>query len=163
EPDWISEDCRHKVFLITQDPPDHRKLRNAISKSFEDATITALIPYMRSTAQNLREIIMKAGRAEFMTDFAFPYVGAMIGKLFGLNMEGLTIEELRRWVELIISNTPQRPEQSHIDAVEAATRKLFKYIEKNIQEHRGCPFTDGTADLLSARVNDKPFSDEELR
>ena len=161
KPEWLSPDCRFKSVLISEDPPLHGKTRAAINDPFTTDSIKKFEHLMRENADLLKSKLAKRIKFDFMTEFSFPYIWGVLQKIFGF--ESSSLEEIRGWVALIMANTPQTPPKSHITAVEHALRSLSAYLNKNIYDHRSCPRQDGISHLLNGHINERSFSEEELR
>lgn len=139
--------------LLTTDPPNHKRLRRAVSKFFDSAAMQNVEAWLRGEC---RRLIDKAGTSkevEFVYDVAADLPLNMIGELLEIDADKRR-ELLGLTDELIASgNTRQR----QIDAAEALGRFGLGLAEAR-RAARG-------ADLISAMLNagtDDQLSDREF-
>ena len=150
--DWIREDCRRDLPMVMDDPPEHTKYRGLVSKAFAHRVINALAPLMDETARGLIRQIRRGQEVDFLNRFAFPYVGTIIGHVAG-TVDSQSLDELHHWVKLVEKNTPMRPDDAYIQALEAAILKQNAYFDAVIADRRTHPRQDLVTELLNAEVD----------
>lgn len=166
QPDWLSPQCRRGGFMLAEDPPDHTRHRALVNRAFVNRVVAELIPLMRQQAGELVAQIQARTRAgqgvEFLRDFAYPYIGRIIGRLTGTE-ETQTLEEIRQWVAFLETIPPTRPAADYIAALEAALIKQNDYFRAIIRDRREKPRQDLITALVNAEVGGEKLSDDLLR
>lgn len=107
-PKWLREDYRRGHFLPETDPPEHTQNSAIINKSFVGRAIEVMLPFMRETATCLTARLQRPD-ADFLTDFAFPYMGSVLANITGMDT-GNDMDRTRAWIELAESFTEVKPE-----------------------------------------------------
>lgn len=165
-PDWVEEEYKRDLFILSKDPPEHSQYRALVNKAFVSRVLDALVPYMRDTATALVKSLkerQKEGRShiEFLSDFALPYAIAIINRITGDTAQ--TVEQLRRWTELVDKNTQERPDEAHVQALQAATKMQYDIYDRIIAERRREPRQDLLTELINAKIGDQQLTDREIR
>ncbi len=75
------------LWLGSQDPPLHTRLRSAIAKAFTPRSTTILLPRMREEAAMLLDRAAKQREVDLIEDFAYPLTTAVIASLLGVPRE----------------------------------------------------------------------------
>lgn len=160
-PDWVDEEYKRDLFLLAKDPPEHSQYRALVNKAFVPRVLDTLEPYMRTTASALVENLRGRSNVEFLSDFAFPYAIAVINRITGDTAQ--TIEQLRRWAELVDKNTQERPDEAHVQALQSATKAQYDIYDRIIAEHRREPQQDLLTELINAKIGDQQLTDHQIR
>lgn len=71
-------------WMVFRDPPDHTRLRRAVSRAFTAARAEALRPRVRAIVEELLDAVRPAGATELVRDFAFPLPATVIAELLGV-------------------------------------------------------------------------------
>src|SRR5262249_32749822 len=66
------------------DPPDHGKYRQILNPLLSPRVVGAIEPRMRALATELIDVIVAAGRCDFLDGFAVPYPSLIFVPLMGL-------------------------------------------------------------------------------
>jgi len=159
--DWLSDDCKSTRLVVSQDPPEHKKYHGLLNKAFINSNIKALIPLMRETAKSLIDNITPGMPVDFIGQFAYPYIGKIIGQIVGVD-DKQSLVEIREWVEYEEQMSPYRPSDEFISGCENAIRRQKAYFIEAIKERRLKPQSDLLSSLLEARVDHQALSDDEL-
>ncbi|MGE0870666.1 MAG: cytochrome P450 [Kofleriaceae bacterium] len=77
------------LWLGSQDPPLHTRLRSAIAKAFTPRSTTMLIPRMREVTAELLDRAAVKREIDLIDDLAYPLTTAVIGGLLGMPHEDL--------------------------------------------------------------------------
>ncbi len=70
-------------WVVLQDPPAHRQLRQLMNKGFTRHLVAALRPKVTEIATGLVDTMATRRSGDFMTDFAQPFPAAVIATMFG--------------------------------------------------------------------------------
>lgn len=160
-PDWIDEEYKRDLFILSKDPPEHSHYRALVNKAFVPRVLDALVPYMRSAARALVAGLRGRQNIEFLGDFALPYAISVINQITGDTSQ--TVEQLRHWTELVDKNSQERPDDAHIQALKAAIKLQYGVYDRIIAEHRKEPRQDLLTELINAKIGDQQLTDHEIR
>ena len=147
--------------ILSQDPPEHGKYRDLVKKFFLDSATKRLIPLMQDTARSLLDNFDDTTPVDFVEHFAYPYVGAIIKSIIGLD-ERQSTAELREWVMLEERVSLKQTNENFIDAFEAALARQNGHFIDLINERRKSPRDDLITELVNARVDGEKLTDSEL-
>ena len=159
--DWLSDDCKSTRLIVSQDPPEHKKYHGLLNKAFINSNIRSLIPLMRETAKSLIDDFGATMPIDFMSQFAYPYIGKIISLIVGVG-DKQSFVEIREWVEYEEQMSPYRPSDEFIVGCETAIRRQNAYFTEAIKERRRQPQDDLLTSLLAARIDHRALTDEEL-
>ena len=70
--------------LGTTDDPDHARHRRVLRRLFLPSAMTRIEPAVRAIAADLLDELVPAGRGDFVTAFAQPFPGIVIGEVLGV-------------------------------------------------------------------------------
>ena len=161
-PDWLDPEYRRSMFILSKDPPDHTKYRAIANKQFNAGVIKNLLPLMESTATGLISRLKEKKAVEFVTEFAYPYVGEIIGKI-NVSGENPPLDDTKANLELRELNTPERPSEEHIRALEAEIAKQNRYYDAILRDRKSNPKEDLATVLVQAEVDGEALSQNEMR
>lgn len=162
EPDWIRDECKRDMFLLTEDPPIHTKRRALINKAFVTSVIDELVPLMRKTAHHLiGNIFQQKGNIEFVKDFSYPYVSKIIARLTGID-EQQSLEEFSRWIELTGENSIVKPSDDVIKELESVIIRQNDYFISIIQDRQKNPRDDFITALVHSEIDGSKLSTRNL-
>jgi cytochrome P450 len=144
--------------LIATDPPEHTRLRRAVTAPFRRSAMTALVPRIEELAQELVATLLanaEHGRADIYHDLAAPLPVLVIAELLGVPPQ--MRDEFREWASVITDD---------LDATSPANSPLgrgydmFRYFYTEIRRRK----TEPTDDLLSviAATDAAGLSDHEV-
>ena len=162
QPDWLADDCKRDLFLVTRDPPDHTKYRALVNKAFVPGVIDELAPLMRQTAESLVQSIRPGEQVDFLECFAYPYVGKIIRHIIGTEHDQ-KLEDLRRWLDLARKVSLSRPDDQYIDAFQTATRAQYDLFRTIIRDRRRAPRGDLVSALVHAEVDGERLDEHDLK
>ena len=141
-----SDEPKHPIILM-MDPPDHRRMRQLVSRVFTPRAIAALEPMIRGTAQEYLAACDPNG-FDIVEDFAALFPVTVITRMLGVP-DGMS-QQVRLWLEDAMARdrgviaTPQKGKD--------ATVALWAMFFGLIQERRSSPQDDMITDLLRAEV-----------
>ncbi|MEM8682174.1 MAG: cytochrome P450 [Pseudomonadota bacterium] len=147
--------------ILSQDPPDHGKYRDLVKKFFLDSANKRLIPLMRDTARSLLDNFNDTTPVDFVEHFAYPYVGAIVKSIVGLD-DRQSMAELREWVMLEERVSLKQTDEDFISAFDAALARQNGHFIDTIKERREHPRDDLITELVNAKVDGEKLSDSEI-
>jgi cytochrome P450 len=151
---FSSAATRSLVFdrITRMDPPEHDVWRALLSARFRPRRIATLEPELRRVTRALLQAARARGQFDVVHDYAAPIPSTMIGDLIGLGRE----HHLRCHVlsEISIAGEPA--------AADAANEEIYAMFEPLLAARRREPADDLVTALLSAEVDGRPLSREQL-
>ena len=133
--------------LISRDEPNHKQMRAMFYEAFRPARINQLDPFVESTARDLFAGIRKAGRCEWVRDFAVPLPLSIIVRQMGADTADLW--RIKSWTDAFfkrISMMLSEDEEMATVDKEIEAQHYFQPIFERLRER-----PDDT--LLSELVN----------
>lgn len=126
--------------LFTTDPPQHSRLRKAVSATFTNRRVQELRPRIQEiTDALLDDMAALDGAADLNDALAFPMPIQVICELLGVPVEDR--EQFRHWSDALVSLTKMSDEEMLSRRME-----LFAYLQQLVTKRRAEPQDD----LLSA-------------
>ncbi|WP_433262885.1 cytochrome P450 [Actinosynnema sp. CS-041913] len=153
--------------LLDMDPPDHRKLRNLVSKAFSAKVVADLEPRIAALTHELLDAAVDGGRLELVNDLAYPLPVIVIAELLGLPASDR--ELFRGWVDVMFSETTQlslNDDKEKMLAEFAAQAEgmapMLDYLRAHAVERRKNPREDLISGLVRAEVDGARLNDNEV-
>ncbi len=138
--------------LIMLDPPDHRRMRALVARAFTPRAIAQLEPRIKAITNELLDQVVEQGQMDVIDDLAFPLPATVIAEMLGVRAEDK--ELFRHWVSMIVGIDPQE--------TYSATRAIVDYCTPILEQRRQEPHEDLISALVTAEVDGKHLSDEEI-
>ena len=153
---------RRGLSMITENPPDHTRLRRLVSKAFTFRRVEGLRPRIAELAAGYLDDLADRGEVDVMEHLAFPLPVAVIGELVGVPEEKR--RRFRPLVQeaLIAGDRPDAPEED-LDRAERAFDEMEAIFTELIEERRIRPRDDMLSALISVRDEQEGrLSEDEL-
>ncbi|MEU3183405.1 cytochrome P450 [Streptomyces sp. NPDC006923] len=100
--------------VVTEDPPEHTRLRRMLNQAFSPRSIRTLRPRIEKLAEELvdriSENIERDGSADLVADLAVPLPITVIAELLGVPLDRRA--EFRRWGDGMLSLVPEEQAES---------------------------------------------------
>jgi len=145
--------------LLNLDPPEHTRSRALVSPAFTPRAIGRLEARVREVARERVEAFARAGGGDFVAAVAAPFPVRVICELMGV--PATDEDDVLRWSNAVVPN--RDPEYSVTAEVAAsANRALEDWARLLIARKRQAPGRDLCSELLEARVDGRPLSDEQI-
>lgn len=152
--------------LLDLDPPDHRKLRNLVSKAFSGKVVADLEPRVTALTHELLDQV-DPDRFELVSDLAYPLPVIVIAELLGLPASDRDL--FREWVDKLFAQNNEfslndSPEKMAEDFAEASAGllPLQEYLREHVVARRGNPGDDLISGLVQAEVDGQRLNDNEV-
>jgi cytochrome P450 len=163
QPKWMRKDCWRQLPVLTDDPPVHTVRRRLINKAFVTGIVQKFIPLMYSAAHELVGELKRRGKVEFIGDFAYPYIGRIIGKITGLS-DRQNIGETRAWLELMEVIGPNAPDSPKtVAAIEHSILAQYAHFADIIRDRTESPKPDLISELVSAEIDGERLTPDVLQ
>src|SRR5690348_10600160 len=138
----------------------HHRMRRLLSPAFSRRIVEALRPRFGDLAGELADSFARAGRCEFMADFAEPYAARVIAIMLGIaEAEWPTIAAESATVGLAMGVRIRE----HLPRIEAALAALYDYADAVIAARRREPRDDLVTHLVKSQADEAGLTGAELR
>ena len=154
----LSADSTAVLSILAMDPPRHDRIRALVSKGFTPRRVADLEPSIRVLAVRYLERARKAGRCDFVADFAGKLPMDVVSEMLGVPASDR--DELRGWSDTIL----HREEGVRGVPPEgiAASGKLLQYFVEVVAERRRRPGDDLASALCAAEIDGEKLSDKDI-
>ena len=158
-----AEPGRRQPSMLYRDPPDHTRLRAAVSRAFTPRTIETLRPRIQQLVDELLDRVQDAGAMDVIADLAAPLPVAVIGELLGVPVDDRAgIMGLSADVARSLDALPVPADRELVERGRTARRTLGTYFRHLIAARRCKPQDDLVSRLIAAADQGYPLSEEEL-
>lgn len=141
---------------VSIDPPEHTPYRAAIQGPLTPKAVNQMEGFARATIRERIAQIRHTGECEFITQFANHVPVQMFLKMTELPASDHAM--LLAWAEVQTGVVKSGNDEARIEA----TQNIRRYAVEKIRERRGKVGTDRLSQLVNARIDGQPISDEEL-
>ncbi len=137
-----------KPSMLSQDPPDHTRLRRLVNRAFTPRSVAKMEDYIRATAHGLLDEVEGAGEFDLMKAFAVPLPTIVIARMIGVPERDLDrfkvwSDQLARALEPLLT-----PEEEEL--VYQSDLQLAEYFRAIIEQRRREPRDDLVSRLVEA-------------
>ncbi len=142
--------------MLTQDAPDHTRLRTLVHKAFTPRLVEGLRERIQTVCDDLLKVVARSGRMELVREYALPLPLTIIADLLGIPGE----DRLRfhSWTRSTVAAS------TNIDLLRALPNiwLLMRYLRKLFAERRAHPRDDLVTALVQAEEAGDRLSEDEL-
>ncbi len=146
--------------MLHSDDPDHKRLRGLVSQAFNQRSIEAFRPRIRTIAEQLLDAVADRPGFDVIADYAAPLPTIVIAEMLGVDPGDQA--EFKRWSDALVHsfNPLRTPEQSA--ALEAASQGLVGYFQRAVDARRATRGTDLVSALVSAEEEGDRLTEREI-
>ncbi|MGH7964901.1 MAG: cytochrome P450 [Candidatus Binatia bacterium] len=147
--------------LLSQDPPEHTRLRKLANRAFTPRRIASLESHMREVVQQLLDQMAAQGTCDLIRDLGIPLPGIAIAELLGVPLERR--QDFRRWSDDIARSfngtalTQEERAQSRQSIMD-----LHAYLRAAIETCRRQPSDTLLSDLVRAEEENQMLTAGEV-
>lgn len=150
---------RNSEMMLTQNPPDHTRLRSLVSKAFTPRMVEQLRPRIQQLADALLDAALENGQIEVMRGFAIPFPLMVIAAMLDLPIPDLW--QMKHWSDdvtlFFFTGNPMLADGA-LSSVEA----IDEYLRPIIAERRKHPGNDVLSVMVQAQERGDVLSEGEL-
>lgn len=150
-------------FIFT-DPPDHRRLRNLISRGFTPDSIAALEPMIREISRGLFDQALAKGLVDFAAEVSGPLAMKVIARIIGIPESEWS--RYQAWNDAILGLTFTRSggelAERAMKAYRQATAGMGAYLAEMCEQRRRKPTDDLLSRLIVAEVDGERLTEAEI-
>ena len=148
-------------WMLTQDPPDHTRLRGLVVKAFTARRVEDMRPRIRQIVDDSLDRVAGRGHMDLIADFAFRLPVIVICDMLGIPEADREIFFVReRTAGRLLDPVPLS--RAEIDAENAAHLASLAYFQRLFELRRRQPGEDLTTRLVQAEEDGNKLSNEEL-
>jgi pimeloyl-[acyl-carrier protein] synthase len=147
--------------MMFRDGAKHSRLREICAAAFTPRRVEELRSVIESVADELIDKVISSGRMDMIADFANPLPAIVTAKLLGVPIEDH--ERLHAWVidlAEVFGNFQHHP--NRVAEILESLEDLKTYVAERMEEQRRCPTSGLILSLMTAEVDGRRLSDEEI-
>ena len=145
--------------ILTQDPPDHTRMRAVMAKVFTPRAVEALRPHIQQLVDDLLADVDDG--MDVIADLAFPLPALVICEMLGVPVEDR--DELKEWSSAAARLLDPLMDPQTFRNADHGLRRFTEYFTALIAERRREPRDDLLTQLIEAEAEDgHTLSDGEL-
>lgn len=167
----LSEELRQKLapvdellgrWVLFQDNPAHRRLRQALTSALTPGLVEGLRPQVQRLADGLIDAARGRAEMDLVADFALRLPAMVIAELLGVSSGDA--DRFQGWVHTIALyfaiGSLGNPET--VGALCATVEEMAGYMRAIVDDHRKSPRNDLIGSLISAAPGDDQLSEVEI-
>jgi cytochrome P450 len=142
------------------DPPDHAKYRRILDPLFTPREMAAREPAVTALVNQMIDTFADRGECDFHAEFAVPLPCTVFLQLLGLPLEDL--DKFLEWKDAVIRPEGARDAEHHRELASPSAHAIYEYFDRAIDDHIANPREDVLSSLITAEVEGKPLTREEM-
>jgi len=144
--------------MLSQDPPEHTRLRRLVSKAFTPRSVQKMRPRIQEIVNELLDGL--ASRAEFdlVSELAWPLPVIVIAEMLGIPREDR--ERFKRWSDAMAATLGG--DYSSLDEARRSNEELVEYVGRVIADRRKQPRDDLISRLVAAEESRQRLTEDEM-
>lgn len=147
--------------LLSADPPDHARQRKLVNRAFTPPKVKLIEPRIYEVARELIDSFASRGEVELVHEFGVLLPLTIIAECLGVADDDLP--QFKKWSDdfvAAIGNHNMGP--TELRSLLLSQNEFFIYFQEKINERRENPRNDLISDVIDARLDGEPLSDEEM-
>ncbi|KAB8141172.1 cytochrome P450 [Chloroflexia bacterium SDU3-3] len=143
--------------MLSQDPPDHTRLRSLVSKAFTPRMMEQMRPRIQQIADGLIDQVQARGSMDLIEDYAFLLPITVIAELLGIPVEDR--DRFRAWSDVVVANEPTPARMALLTKVYT---EFSAYLGDLVAKRRAEPQEDLISALVRTEEAGDRLSEDEL-
>ena len=143
--------------MITQDDPEHKRLRSIVQKAFAPKNINLLADRVEAYCHELLDKCLMAREVDLQRDFALPLPTRVIGEMVGVKPDEM--HKIQSSVRMLSSGLTG---WSIVRTMAWDLRKIIQYFRELIEAKRRDPGDDLLSALIHSEEGGEKLSEDEL-
>jgi cytochrome P450 len=160
-PEILAEGHPEVPALLNQDPPEHRRTRDLVAKTFSPRRIAGLEPRIAAIVTGLLDAVERRGAADLVAELATPLPLQVICELIGLPAEDAP--RIGAWTGqlALLTSFGATPEEQRAAARQSVA--FERYLAAAVADRRAAGRDDLLTDLIRVRADGAaPLTDAEI-
>jgi cytochrome P450 len=156
QPPWLNHNPLAQGLLV-MDPPQHTRTRALISRAFGPSMLTRIEPMLRTTTEQLVDMLLSQRSMEFISTCAPRIPAAAIGYLLGVDAS--LQKHFKHWADQLaaVSATSESDHEGQ-QRIRDAIQEMEGYLREVVEQRRRQP----AQDMVSILLEGNALSEEEL-
>lgn len=159
-PDWQPYYDIEAWSLLMLEPPEHRRLRKLVHRSFTPKRVEGLRPSITAHADQLLSAGIDRGGFDLLAAFAQPFSVFVIAELLGAPTEAW--ESILDWSHRIVKMYELDTTEEQAASAVAASAEFDAWCREVITARRAAPHDDLITELCFVETEDGMLSDDEI-
>ncbi len=155
----VYRSMRH--WMLTQDPPDHTRLRGLVVKAFTARRVEDMRPRIQAIVDDAIDRVIARGHMDLVSEFAFRLPVIVICDMLGIPEEDRSVFFEREAASGRLLD-PVPLTRAELDAANQANQASNAYFQRLFERRRREPGDDLTTQLVQAEEAGSKLSNEEL-
>jgi cytochrome P450 len=153
-------DENYQPSLLFADPPDHKRLRDLVSKAFNQQSVDAMRQRIAEIANRLLDEIPDSRRFDVIEAYANPLPTITIAVMLGIDEQDH--QDFKRWSDSqVYAFNPARTAKELAD-MQSGLNALNQYFSQVIRDRRKERGQDIISNLISAEEDGQKLTEEEI-
>lgn len=144
--------------MLSQDPPEHTRLRRLVSKAFTPRSVQKMRPRIQEVVNELLEKVDGRDEFDLVSELAWPLPVIVIAEMLGIPREDR--ERFKRWSDAMVATLGG--DYSALDEARRSNEELVEYVSRVIAERRKEPRDDLISRLVAAEERGQTLSEDEM-
>lgn len=153
-------DENYRPNLLRMDDPDHKRVRDLVSKAFNQVSIDAMRPRIEQIASDLLDSLRGRSSFDLMEDFAEPFPTAVIAEVLSVDRDRR--EDFQRWSKALSQVFNPRPTPEQLEKIQWGSKNFQGYLKQIFDERREHRGTDLVSKLITAHEGEQKLSEWEI-
>lgn len=138
--------------LNFSDPPEHTRYRRIADQVFNARRVAELAPRIDAICNSVIDGFIDHGECDFISEFAFPFVGSVISEQLGL--DGAQKSTFKKWGDAIMEPTSRVMSPDELRENAETIIEMQHYVAAKLEERRLDPRNDLISALVQAKGDD---------
>src|SRR6266540_5532620 len=144
--------------MLSQDPPEHTRLRRLVSKAFTPRSLQKMRPRIQEIVNELLDAIVGHGEFDLVSELAWPLPVIVIAEMLGIPREDR--ERFKRWSDAMVATLGG--DYSALDEARRSNEELVEYVSRVIADRRKQPRDDLISRLVAAEESGQRLREDEM-
>jgi hypothetical protein len=156
----LGVDENYQPFMLHMDDPDHKRLRDLVSKAFTQRSVDAMRTRIEAIANRLLDEVADSSRFDVMEAYAKPLPTIVIAEMLGVDESDQ--RDFKRWSDAqgyFFSPARTAEQQTSLEWGRGALNSYFAEVVNRRRKERG---TDLISTLIEAEEEGEQLSEAEI-
>ena len=158
----LRKEMRQQVHtLVTNDPPDHTRVRGMVNEPFRPRNIEALIGQIREIVDDAIDAFIDRGEFDAVADLAIPIPITVIADMLGVSRS--MAPKIKEWSDASVEPLGMMISDERLIECTRLVKEFQEFMRAELEARRATPRDDLLTELVEARdESGKPFSMAEM-
>jgi cytochrome P450 len=153
-------DENYRPNLLRMDDPDHKRVRDLVSKAFNQVSVDALRPKIEQIASDLLDSLRGRSSFDLMEEFSEPFPTAVIAEVLGVDRDRRN--DFQRWSKALSQIFNPKPTPEQLEKLKWGSENFHGYLKQIFDERREHRGTDLVSGLITAHEGEHRLSEWEI-